>query len=239
MSGHSKWSTIKRAKGVADAKRSQIFTKLANAITIAARQGPDPASNFKLRLVIEKAREVSMPKDNIERAIKRGAGNEAGSAKLEELTYEGYGPGGVAFLIRTLTDNRNRTGANIRHLLERYGGHLAESGGVAWMFSTKGLFQIALPIENLESLEMTLIEAGASDIKEVDNHVLILCEPNNFETLKKIITDNNLTPVYAAVEPVANTLVTADTVDTTNQLNQLREALDNDDNVDDFYDTAA
>ncbi len=224
---------------MADAKRSQIFTKLAKAITIAAHQGPDPNSNFKLRLAIEKAREVSMPKDNIERAIKRGAGHEGGSARLEELTYEGYGPGGVAFLINTLTDSRNRTGANIRHLLERYGGHLAENGSVAWMFSLKGLLQITLPIKNLESLEMALIEAGASDIKEADGHLLILCEPDNFETLKKIVTDSNLTPAYAAIEPVASTSTPVESTDMANKLNQLREALDNNDDVNDFYDTAA
>lgn len=237
MSGHSKWSTIKRQKGVADAKRSQVFTKLSNAITAAARQGADPDMNFKLRLAIDRARNANMPKDNIDRAVKRGGGQEDG-VRLEEIIYEGYGPGGVAFLIETLTDNRNRTTANLRHILDKHGGRLADSGSVAWLFETKSLLTASKPTNNLDSLELQLIEAGAEEIEEDSGELLITAPAKQLEELKKVCQKNNLTISYSSVEPVANNQIDiADQTEIT-KLDNLREALNNDDDVTNTYDNA-
>ena len=237
MSGHSKWSTIKRAKGVTDAKRSQVFTKLSKLITVAARQGADPTMNFKLRLAIAKARDASMPKENIDRAVRRGAGNDDG-AQLEELTYEGYGPGGVAFLMEVLTDNRNRTISNIRHILERFGGRLADSGSVAWMFSTKNLTQLALPIKDCENLELALIEAGADDIKEFVDELIIISPPDKSAVINKLLLERNLTPSYSAIEPVANNFINISDEQLAARLDKLREALNSDDDINNIYDNA-
>ncbi len=236
MSGHSKWSTIKRQKGVADAKRSQVFTKLAKAISVAARDGADPGMNSRLRLSIDKAREHSMPKENIERAIQKGSGTGDG-AKLEEVRYEGYGPGGVAFLIEAVSDNRNRTGSQIRHLLEKAGGRLGEAGSVAWLFETKGVLQLPLP-ENRDELELALIEAGAIDMREEENTLIITCEPHAYEAVKAELAKRNLTTTYASVEPVAKTTTEVDEA-TTAKLNEFRETLDSDDDVTNFYDNAS
>jgi len=235
MSGHSKWSTIKRQKGVADSKRSQIFTKLANTIAVAARQGADPVMNFKLRLAIDKAREVSMPKENIDRAIKRGSGGENG-LQLEEITYEGYGPGGVAFLIETVTNNRNRTAPNIRHLLEKNGGRFAENGSVAWLFESKGIIQIKSE-GSIEDLELGLIEVGATDIKEESNNIIIICEPPSFDGVKKYLLSKNINVIYSNIEPIAKTTVEVDEV-VANKLDGLRTALDDDEEINNFYDNA-
>lgn len=235
MSGHSKWSTIKRAKGAADAKRSQIFTKLANAISVAAKAGADIGMNGKLRLAVERARALSMPKDNIERAIKRGAGGEG--MNLEEVRYEAYGPGGVAFLIDALTNNHNRTSANIRHLLERHGGRLAEAGSVAWMFQIKGLLLIPTPT-NRDEVELALIEAGAEDIVERDTELEIKCNPEAFEAIKTKLTELNITPTYSSLEPVANTTATVEG-HALQQLEALREVLDEDEDVTDLFDNQA
>ncbi|MBI5465960.1 MAG: YebC/PmpR family DNA-binding transcriptional regulator [Candidatus Kerfeldbacteria bacterium] len=236
MSGHSKWSTIKRAKGLADAKRSQVFTKLANAISVAAKGGADVAMNSKLRLAVERARAMSMPKDNIERAIQKGAGGGEGLS-LEEVRYEAYGPGGVAFLIDALTNNRNRTSANIRHLLEGHGGRLAEAGSVAWMFAIKGLILIPEPA-NRDEVELALIEAGAEDFVERETELEITCAPTAFETIKAKLTELGITPVYSSIEPVAKTTVTAEG-NTAQQLETLREVLDEDEDITDLFDNEA
>ena len=238
MSGHSKWSTIKRQKGVADAKRSQIFTKLAKAITMAAKQGGDPAMNFKLRLAIDRAKGFSMPKDNIERAITRGSGSGEGPS-MEEVTYEGYGPSGVAFIIQTLTDNRNRTTSNLRHILDRSGGRLAESGSVVWLFENKGVIQFTKPLKDFANLELELIEAGAEDIKELEDAVvMVYSQPTNFEIVKKIISSHQIETSYSALDLIAKTSVELDN-DTANKIDNLREALDNDEDVSEFYDNVA
>ncbi len=236
MSGHSKWSTIKRQKGVADAKRSQVFTKLAKAISVAARDGADPGMNSRLRLAIDKAREQSMPKENIERAIQKGSGTGEGT-KLEEVRYEGYGPGGVAFLIEAVSDNRNRTSSQIRHLLEKAGGRLGEAGSVAWLFETKGILQLPLPA-NRDELELALIEAGASDMREEEGNLIVTCDPHAYEAVKTELAKCNLTTTYASVEPVAKTTVEVDG-GTGHKLNELRETLDSDDDVTNFYDNAS
>lgn len=238
MSGHSKWSTIKRQKGVADAKRSQIFTKLAKAITVAAKQGGDPDMNFKLRLAIDRAKGLSMPKDNIERAITRGSGSGEGS-NMEEITYEGYGPNGVAFVIQTLTDNRNRTTSNLRHILDRSGGRLAESGSVLWLFENKGVINFPKPAADFENLELELIEAGVEDIKETDDSTIVIyTQPSNFEKIKELITSRKIETSYSSLELVAKTSVELDN-DTANKIDSLRDALDNDEDVSEFYDNVA
>jgi len=189
MSGHNKWSTIKHKKGAADAKRGKIFSKLIKEITIAARVGGgDPDGNPRLRTAINAARAANMPKDNIDRAIKRGTGEIAGAA-YEEVTYEGYGPGGVAVLVDALTDNKNRTVAEIRHIFEKYGGNLGESGCVAWIFQKKGMVVVpGAGLQEDEVMELAL-EAGAQDVKHEDDSYEITADPADFEAVKKAVDD--------------------------------------------------
>ena len=186
MSGHSKWSTIKRKKGVTDAKRGQLFTKIAREIAIAAREGgPDPVVNFKLRLVVEKAKANNMPKDNIERAINRGAGLGKGEA-LEELTYEGYGPGGVALLVQVVTDNRNRAVAEVRRYFTKHGGNLGESGCVSWLFLPKGVITVSAESSDPDGLFEMAVEAGAEDV-QIDEVIEIYTAPEDFESVRHIL----------------------------------------------------
>ena len=188
MSGHSKWAQIKRKKGVADVKKGQLFTRLGREITIAARDGGgDPNTNFTLRLAIEKARAANMPKENIERAIKRGTGElQEEGGQLEEVIYEGYGAGGTALLVHVLTDNRNRTAAEIRHLFNRSGGNLAATNAVAWMFEKKGVITIE-NAKNPDDLALELVDAGAEDYK-VDGSILELyCAPENLKLLREAL----------------------------------------------------
>jgi YebC/PmpR family DNA-binding regulatory protein len=235
MSGHSKWSTIKRAKGAADAKRSQLFTKLAKAITVAARDGADADTNPKLRLAIDRARSFSMPKDNIERAIQKGSGASEESVKLEAVRYEAYGPGGVALLIDAVTDNRNRTSAEIRHLLEKHGGRLADAGSVAWMFELKGVAQITKPA-NWEEFELWLIEAGADDIQTQGEDIILTCPPEAFADIKELFESKNITPGYLSLEPVAKINISAG--EAAYKLNELREALESNEDVTNIFDNA-
>ena len=190
MSGHSKWATTKHKKAIVDAKRSASFTKLANIVTIAARKGGDPGTNFSLRLAIEKAKAASMPKENIERAIKRGTG-EGGGATIEEIIYEGYGPGGVAILIQCLTDNRQRTVASIHSLFNKYGGSLAESGSVAYLFEKRGQIIVNLSDVDLgqEELEMAILESGADDYENDDGVYVIYTSFDNVAVVNKNLED--------------------------------------------------
>src|SRR5512139_1237247 len=168
MSGHSKWATIKRKKGAADVRRGQMFTKLARELEFAAREGGDPNFNFRLRLAIDKAKAENMPKDNIDRAIKRGAGTGEGATQLEEITYEGYGPHGVGVVIQVVTDNRNRTVSDVRRALTRAGGSLGESGSVAWMFDNKGYITVPMKGLNTDKVFEVALEAGAEDVQFTD-----------------------------------------------------------------------
>jgi YebC/PmpR family DNA-binding regulatory protein len=189
MSGHSKWATIKRQKGVADARRGQLFTKLAREIIVAARQGGgNPEANFKLRLVIQKARDNNMPIDNIDRAIKRGTG-ESGTGSLVELTLEGYGPSGVAILVAALTDNKNRTLSEVRNVFSKHGGNLSESGGVAWQFETKGIITIDKTGIDADDIGLTAIDAGADDVKIESDYVEIYTTPQNLEAVRKAVEE--------------------------------------------------
>jgi len=194
MSGHSKWATIKRKKEVQDAKRGKVFTKLAGEITIAAREGGgDLESNFKLRLVVDKAKMANMPRDNIERAIQRGTGELKGE-ELAELRYEGYGPNGVAMLIEVLTDNRNRAVSDVRRVLSKYGGSLGAAGCVAWLFEPKGYVTIEVGDEDPEELALLAIEAGAEDI-ETDGQLLeVYTDPTGLQRVKEALEQQGFSP---------------------------------------------
>lgn len=188
MSGHSKWAQIKRQKGVNDARRGQLFTKLAREISVAARLGGgDPEGNFRLRLAIQRARDMNLPMENVERSVKRGVG-ELGGAALEEVTYEGYGPGGTAFMVQALTDNRNRTVAEIRHAFERHGGRMGETGCVAWLFEPQGVLTVEAGKEDQsEELALVAIEAGAEDVQISDGSLEVTTEPQRLEEVRKAL----------------------------------------------------
>jgi YebC/PmpR family DNA-binding regulatory protein len=187
MSGHSKWSTIKRQKGAADAKRGQLFTKLAREIAIAARQGlPDPDSNTRLRLAVDRARAANMPKDNIERAIQRAAGVGQGD-QFEEIYYEGYGPGGTAIMIQAQTDNRNRTVGEVRAVLTRAGGTLGENGSVGWMFDQVGIIEMPVGAADPDELSLEAIDAGASDVEAEDETLVIYTEPTDLHRVREAL----------------------------------------------------
>jgi len=210
MSGHSKWSQIKRQKGVADSRRGQLFTKLSREIEAAVRQGGDsPEMNFRLRLAIQKARDNNMPIDNIERAIKRCVGGTEG-ANVIEATYEGYGPGGVAILIETLSDNRNRTISEIRNVLSRGGGSLGESGCVTWVFEPKGVITVTAGDTEEEELTLYIIDAGAEDIKAIDGSLEVYTRPDDLEGLRKALEERDLAIVSAEVLMVPRNVVMLD-----------------------------
>jgi YebC/PmpR family DNA-binding regulatory protein len=184
MSGHSHWATIKHKKGAIDAKRGKLWSKLSRAIIIAAKNGGgDPTMNLKLRYAIDKAREVSMPKDNIERAIKRGTGDIEG-ATWEEITYEGYGPGGVAIMVDVLTDNRNRTNGEVRKIFERSGGKMGSAGNVAYLFDRKGVFTVDAKSQDEDALMEAALNAGAEDMRSDGDKFLILSDPAHFAEVK-------------------------------------------------------
>lgn len=210
MSGHSKWSTIKRQKGAADAKRSASFTKLAAAITIAAREGGgDPGGNIRLRLAVDKARGANMPKDNIDRAIKRGTG-ELGGAAIESLVYEAYAPGGVAIMIECNTDNKNRTVAEIKAILNKYNGKLAESGSVAYLFTQRGVMTIGG--KSIDELEEAAIESGADDYQVLEDSLVVYTHPKDTMAVAKALESAGLTvaDVELRMEPLSTIMISDD-----------------------------
>src|SRR5438445_1871208 len=185
MSGHSKWHSIKHAKGATDKRRGQLFSKLARAIIVAAREGgPDPDANLALRNAIEKAREASMPKDNIERAIARGSGATDDGSSFEHITYEGYGPGGVAVFVEALTDNRNRTASEVRHVFSRSDGNLAESGAVAWLFERKGVILVDADAADEDELTLAAADAGAEDISLEGSSYQVTTAPEDLAAVR-------------------------------------------------------
>jgi len=208
MSGHSKWSSIKHQKGVADARRGQLFTKLTREIIVAVRQGgSNPEANFRLRLAIQKARDSSMPMDNIERAIKRGSGTLEG-ASLVEMVLEGYGPGGVAILVQALSDNRNRTSQDIRNIFSRSGGNLGESGCVAWLFDLKGLITVETNNLDTEELALQAIDAGAEDVKIENAYIEIYTKPEELEKVRAALAkQKNLSITSAELSMMPKTMV--------------------------------
>ena len=205
MSGHSKWSTIKRKKGATDARRGKVFTRLAKEISVAARAGGDPETNFRLRLAVTKAHEANMPKDNIQRAIKRGTGAEKGSVVLEQVTYEGYAQHGVALMIEVVTDNRNRAVAALRHVLTRAGGNLGESGSVAWQFEAKAYFAFAPEGRGEDMLFEIALEAGADDLIYSDELVEIFADVEFFKEVGDALEAIGVSPEEAMLrmEPVS------------------------------------
>ena len=197
MSGHSKWSSIKHQKGVADARRGQLFTKLTREIIVAVRQGgSNPEANFRLRLAIQRARDSNMPTDNIEKAIKRGSGTLEG-VTLVEMVLEGYGPGGVAILVQALSDNRNRTLQDVRNIFSRSGGSLGESGCVAWLFDSKGLITVEAKDLDTEELALQAIDTGAEDVKVESGYVEIYTKPEELEMVRTALEQKNL-PIASA-----------------------------------------
>ena len=207
MSGHSKWSTIKRQKGVNDAKRGQVFTKLGNAITIAVHEGGggDPASNFKLRLAMDTARAANMPKENIERAIDRGLG-KGGSAAIETVIYEGYAPGKVALIIEAVTDNKNRTTPEVRGTIEKAGGTFASIGAVSWMFKEQGLVTVSKSGKNFDEIFEASVEAGAEDVEDAGDLVEVFTKPNEVEKVKNILAEKGFAVQSAEITMRPTTL---------------------------------
>jgi len=206
MSGHSKWSTIKRKKGKEDQKRSKIFSRLAREIIVAARQGGDPSANTRLRVAVQAAKAANMPADNIARAIKRGSGEGEG-AQLEEVTYEAYGPGGIAMCVDVVTDNKNRTTPEIRHILDRYGGSMAEAGAVTWMFERKGLVIIDADRATEDQVLGAVLDAGAEDVRPGDDVVEVYCPPDRLADVTDALAAAGIEFATAEVSLVPKTVI--------------------------------
>ena len=205
MSGHSKWATIKHKKGATDAKRGKIFTRLIKEITIAAKSGGgDPDGNPRLRTAILAAKAENMPADNIKRAIQRGTGELEGLS-YEEITYEGYGPGGVALIVDVLTDNKNRAVSEIRHAFSKNGGNLGAEGAVSWMFTKKGVVSLDKDAASEDKLMEIVIESGAEDLNDEGTHWEILCDPKDFEAVTKALADAKIKPESAEITKIAST----------------------------------
>jgi YebC/PmpR family DNA-binding regulatory protein len=235
MSGHSKWATIKRKKAVTDQKRGSLFTKLVKEITIAARMGGgDPSGNSRLRLAIETARENSMPADNIKRAVQRGTG-ELDGAQYEEIAYEGYGPGGIAIIIEAATDNRNRTVADVRHIMSRNGGTLGETGTVGWMFQRKGTITVAKSAASEEQLMEVLLEAGLEDLKTDDeDYFTIVTDIKDLEAAKKALESAKISFEDAKIDMIPDNTVEIDGEDAEKAI-KLIDALEENEDVQKVY----
>jgi len=237
MSGHSKWATIKRKKGALDAKRGKIFTRLIREITIAARQaGGDPDGNPRLRLAIDNAKSANMPADNIDRAIKKATGELEGS-QISELTYEGYGPGGVALLIEVATDNKNRTVAEIRHIFSRGLGNMGETGSVAWMFERKGIITLKRDGKSEDELMEIVLDAGADDLTTEEDFFEVTTTLENFEPVRKKILDNKLIVENASLQWIAKNSIPIKG-DDAEKLMKLIEALEESDDVQNVFSNA-
>jgi YebC/PmpR family DNA-binding regulatory protein len=235
MSGHSKWSTIKRKKGAADAKRGQLFTRLAREIAIAAREGGgDPESNFRLRLAVDKARSNNMPKDNIERAIRRGTGEDREGGELEEVNYEGYAPNGVALIIEVVTDNRNRVVADIRHILNRYGGSMGEGGSVAWQFNRVAYFSFPAEGHDPDEIFELAVEAGADDVDFEEDYIDITGPVTSFKEISDRLRLAGIQAEEAELRLVPNHELELN-IDDTLQVMRVIEALEEHDDIQSVY----
>lgn len=231
MSGHSKWSSIKHQKGAADAKRGAVFSKLSRAITVAARHGTDPGMNFQLRVAIDQAHTANMPKDNIERAIDKAKGSDA--AKLEEIIFEAYGPGGTGFLIEAATDNHNRSTGDIRAVLNKNGGKLAESGSVGYLFKRRG--QIVFETDRPDELELATIDAGAQDFETADGKVFVYTDPKELEHVRRQLAETGFESHDISFEyhPLASVPITDEKL--AEKIIKLAEALEGLDDVTAIY----
>ncbi len=236
MSGHSKWSSIKHKKGAADAKRGKLFSKLSRAIIVAAREGgPDPAANLALQNAVEKARSFSMPKDNIDRAIARGAGTDADAAAYETVIYEGYGPAGVAVLVEALTDNRNRTASEVRHIFTKNDGNLGATGAVAWLFERTGL--ILVPADGVDEDELTLAaaEGGAEDVELDESSFRVLAAPEDIASVRAALEGAGFEIDSAGVTMLPKTTVEVEAEGDAKKIVRLIDALEENDDVQDVY----
>jgi YebC/PmpR family DNA-binding regulatory protein len=234
MAGHSKWAGIKHKKAIVDARRGKLFTKLARAITVAAKEGGgDVEGNPALSLAVQKAKAASMPKDNIERAIAKGTGAGADADQLETVVYEGYGPGGVAMLVEAMTDNRNRTGSDVRHMFSKHGGNLGEPGSVAYLFDKKGLVVVDANRYEEDDL-MVAIDAGAEDISRDDDMWEIYCDPSSLSAVRAALTEAGIEMETAELTQQPKTRVELDEAGAT-KLMKLIEALEDQDDVDDVH----
>jgi YebC/PmpR family DNA-binding regulatory protein len=234
MSGHSKWHSIKHKKGATDAKRGKLFTKFIKEITVAARTGGgDPDANARLRKAILDAKAGNMPNETIDRAVRRGTGAEEG-VTYEEITYEGYGPGGVAMLIEAMTDNRNRTVAEIRHIFSKNGGNLGESGSVGWLFEKKGYIVVDKTAKPEEELFEIAIESGADDVRDDEDNVEIITSPENFESVQSAIKSAGIEPQLAEVSMVPQNYIKLEG-SSAQQMLRLMEAMEDHDDVQKVY----
>ncbi len=242
MSGHSKWATTKRRKFAVDAKRSAAFTKLANNITIAARSGSDPIMNFKLRMAIDKARSFNVPRENIDRAIKKGAGELEG-AQIKEEIYEGFGPSGIALIIEAITDNTNRTVSAIKHTLQDHGGSLGGPNSVMWQFERKGVVRLTIndklqTTDDKEKLELKLIDLGVDDLIIDDEGITVYTKIENLQKIKETLEKDNLTVESAQLEFVPKETVKITDSEIVKKVEALFEALDDLDDVSEHYTNA-
>jgi YebC/PmpR family DNA-binding regulatory protein len=237
MSGHSKWSSIKHKKGAADAKRGQLFSKLSRAIIVAAREGgPDPDANATLAAAIQKARDNSMPKDNIERAIARGAGaGSDGDAAYETVTYEGYGPSGVAVFVEALTDNRNRTASEVRHIFTKNDGNLGTSGAVAWLFERKGVVLVSADDAGEDEVMLAAVEGGAEDVVREGSSFQITCAPEDLVAVREALDGASLPVESAELTMLPKTTVAVGDEATAKKLLRLVDALEDNDDVQAVY----
>ena len=236
MSGHSKWSTIKHKKGAADAKRGKLFTKLSRAILVAAKEGgPDPATNMSLANAVEKARSYSMPKDNIDRAIAKGSGEGTDGAMFETIVYEGYGPDGVAVIVEALTDNRNRTAADVRHLFSKHGGNLGATGAVAWQFERRGIVLVAADGVDEEELFLAVAEAGADNVEQHGDFFQVSSAPEQLSAVREAVESAGFTVDSAELSMVPKVTVEIADEPTAKRVVQLVEGLEDNDDVQDVY----
>lgn len=237
MSGHSKWATIKRKKASIDAKRGKLFTKIIKELTVAAKMGGgDPEANPRLRLVVDNAKAANMPAENIERAIKKATGELEG-VNYSEMTYEGYGPGGIAIMVESLTDNKNRTVAEIRHLFSKHGGSLGESGSVAWMFERKGVITVEKENKSEDEMFELAIEAGADDLQTEETFFEITTTIENFEAVRRKLIDSKLKIENASLQWVAKNLVPL-SGENAEKAMKIIEALEDSDEVQNVYSNA-
>ena len=236
MSGHSKWATTKHQKAITDAKRSKVFSRYAKLIEVAARGGADPGMNPSLRTAIDNAKAVSMPNDNIQRAVNKGSGADKGAAQLEEIIYEGYGPCKVAVIVKALTDNKNRAASDVRHIFSKAGGALGAMNSVSWMFQSKGTVVVNKENINLDDdLQLELIDAGADDFVLGDDSVIIYTAPDKLGAVKKFLTDKNIAVQSTDIEMIAKDKINIENEEDQQRVEKFLDALDDNDDVVTFY----
>jgi YebC/PmpR family DNA-binding regulatory protein len=236
MSGHSKWSSIKHKKGAADAKRGKLFSKLSRAIIVAAREGgPDPAANLALQNAVEKARSYSMPKDNIERAIARGAGAAGDAEAFETVVYEGYGPNGVALIVEALTDNRNRTASDVRHVFSKHDGNLGGAGAVAWLFERRGMVLVEADGVDEDELTLAAAEGGAEDVTLDGSTFQVTCDPEDLSSVREALDQAGFAVDAAEITMAPKTTVRIDDETAARKLMRMIDALEDLDDVNEVY----